>query len=182
MSISEEIRASAGAHRDLGPGYDTAIAEGLVERIGDEIDRRVDARLYRQIGPPPGTAAPLPATAKQVKSGPGFFTAVMVLGSMAMGIGASAVVLAPPAHVAGSGALVVLIWVAIGAINYFWSRRRLSGHDGAQDAQVAVLPDGPDLGEAGRGERVDVYRELIGLAAAVGGLDPAAVAFGAVSG
>ncbi|HLK01540.1 MAG TPA: hypothetical protein VKU39_16765 [Streptosporangiaceae bacterium] len=126
MSISEEIRASAGAHRDLGPGYDTAIAEGLVERIGDEIDRRVDARLYRHIGPPPGAsaAAAAAATGKQVKSGPGFFTAVMVLGSMAMGIGASAVVLAPPAHVTGSGALVLLIWVAIGAINYFWSHRR----------------------------------------------------------
>ena len=45
MSIREEVQASAAAHRDLGPGYDTAVAEGLVERIGEEIDRRVDARL-----------------------------------------------------------------------------------------------------------------------------------------
>ena len=30
-----EIRASVGAHDDLGPGYDDAVAEGLVERIGD---------------------------------------------------------------------------------------------------------------------------------------------------
>ena len=34
MSIRDEVRASAAAHRDLGPGYDTAVAEGLVERIG----------------------------------------------------------------------------------------------------------------------------------------------------
>ncbi|HXL92653.1 MAG TPA: hypothetical protein VN969_27280 [Streptosporangiaceae bacterium] len=47
MSISEEIRASAAAHSDLGPGYDRAVAEGLVERIGEEIDR-VDARLGNQ--------------------------------------------------------------------------------------------------------------------------------------
>jgi len=46
VSISDEVRASAAAHRDLGPGYDVAVAEGLVERIGEEIDKRVDARLY----------------------------------------------------------------------------------------------------------------------------------------
>jgi len=33
------------AHSELGPRYDAALAEGLVERIGEEIDRRVDARL-----------------------------------------------------------------------------------------------------------------------------------------
>jgi hypothetical protein len=34
-----EIRASVGAHQDLGSGYDDAVAEGLVERIGAEIDK-----------------------------------------------------------------------------------------------------------------------------------------------
>ncbi len=48
MSIRDEVRASTAAYRDLGPGYDTAVAEGLVERIGEEIDKRVDARLYGQ--------------------------------------------------------------------------------------------------------------------------------------
>jgi hypothetical protein len=40
-----EIRASVGAHANLGPVYDDAVAEGLVERIGAEIDKRIDARL-----------------------------------------------------------------------------------------------------------------------------------------
>jgi hypothetical protein len=40
-----EIRASVAAHADLGPAYDDAVAEGLVERIGAEIDKRIDARL-----------------------------------------------------------------------------------------------------------------------------------------
>jgi hypothetical protein len=40
-----EIRASVAAHADLGPVYDDAVAEGLVERIGAEIDKRIDARL-----------------------------------------------------------------------------------------------------------------------------------------
>src|SRR6266571_3505142 len=50
-----EIRASVAAHADLGPGYDDAVAEGLVERIGAEIDKRIDARLGHA-GAAPGPA------------------------------------------------------------------------------------------------------------------------------
>ena len=58
-----EIRASVGAHADLGPGYEDAVAEGLVERIGVEIDKRIDARLAQTgaagaPGPAPGVPAP----------------------------------------------------------------------------------------------------------------------------
>jgi len=41
----QEIAASVAAHAELGPRYEAAVAEGLVERIGEEIDKRVDARL-----------------------------------------------------------------------------------------------------------------------------------------
>lgn len=67
-----EIRASVGAHADLGPGYEDAVAEGLVERIGVEIDKRIDARLAQTgaaaaPGPAPGvptpTGVPVPASA-----------------------------------------------------------------------------------------------------------------------
>ena len=58
-----EIRASVAAHHDLGPDYDDAVAEGLVERIGAEIDKRIDARLGRLgvsgaagVAGPPGVA------------------------------------------------------------------------------------------------------------------------------
>ena len=61
MSIKDEVRASAAAHADLGPGYDTAVAEGLVERIGEEIDKRIDTRLYGQV-PPYQPPAPRPRT------------------------------------------------------------------------------------------------------------------------
>jgi hypothetical protein len=59
-----EIRASVAARADLGPAYDDAVAEGLVERIGAEIDKRIDARLGQfgatgAPGPPvPGGLAP----------------------------------------------------------------------------------------------------------------------------
>src|SRR5579871_937353 len=99
MSIRDEVRASAAAHRDLGPGYDTAVAEGLVERIGEEIDRRVDARLYGQVSsqnpPPRPRREPVPGRL-------GFGTVVLALGSMGLAVGASATVLHPATGSAGA--------------------------------------------------------------------------------
>ena len=123
MSIRDEVRASAAAHRDLGPGYDTAVAEGLVERIGEEIDKRVDARLYSQVShnnPPPRPRLrrePVPGRL-------GFGTVVLALGSMGMAIGASAAVLHPGTGNAGTQWLVALIWLVIGAINVAYARHR----------------------------------------------------------
>jgi hypothetical protein len=45
-----EIAASVGALHDLGPGYDQALAEGLVERIGADIDQRIAAALDSRLG------------------------------------------------------------------------------------------------------------------------------------
>jgi len=45
QATRNDIAAAAAAHHELGRDYDDAIAEGLVERIGMEIDKRVDARL-----------------------------------------------------------------------------------------------------------------------------------------
>jgi hypothetical protein len=130
VSISEEIRASAAAHRDLGPGYDTALAEGLVERIGDEIDRRVDARLYGQLRTPQAPPAPLAPPAPVLppraarSSGLGFPHVILALGSMGLAIGATSAALHPGANTPSSGALVALIWIVIGVINVAYARRR----------------------------------------------------------
>jgi hypothetical protein len=43
--VQDEIGAAVAAHRELGPEYDSAVAEGLIDRIGAEIDKRIDARL-----------------------------------------------------------------------------------------------------------------------------------------
>jgi hypothetical protein len=118
VSIREEVQASAAAHRDLGPGYDTAVAEGLVERIGEEIDRRVDARLYGQLGaavPPRPRRAPVPGRI-------GLGRVLLALGSMALALGATIAVLhpgdTPPGTVTfGQAVLVALIWGVIGVIN-----------------------------------------------------------------
>jgi hypothetical protein len=70
-----EIRASVGAHADLGPGYEDAVAEGLVERIGAEIDKRIEARLAQAgaaaaPGPAPGVPTPAGAAGAAGAVGP----------------------------------------------------------------------------------------------------------------
>jgi hypothetical protein len=123
MSIRDEGRASAEAHRDLGPGYDTAVAEGLVERIGEEIDRRVDARMFGQLQapvPPRPRRAPVPG---RIGVAPVF----LALGSMGCAIGGTAAVLHPGnptgAMSAGQVLLVGLIWIVIGLVNIAYARR-----------------------------------------------------------
>ena len=126
VSISDEVRASAAAHRDLGPGYETAVAEGLVERIGEEIDKRVDARMYGQV---PYQTPPRPRLRRESVPGRvGFGAVVLALGSMGMAVGATATVLHPgdsPGQVSGGAAvLIALIWLVIGAINIVYARHR----------------------------------------------------------
>ena len=121
MSIRDEVAASAAAHRDLGPGYDTAVAEGLVERIGEEIDRRVDARLFGHLPPSP---APRPRRVREpgrIGVAPVFLAMV----SMGAGIGATVAVVQPAdGRMNGVQAvLVALIWIVIGAINVSYARR-----------------------------------------------------------
>ncbi|MEP7026845.1 MAG: hypothetical protein ABJB47_24155 [Actinomycetota bacterium] len=124
----EDIAAAAAAHRELGRDYDAAVAEGLIERIGAEIDRRIDARLA-QTGSsrPPFTVPPSGPVAKQPVPGrPSFAAVVLALGSMGCGIGAGGTVL-----YAGHGGsvsfgqvlLVAIIWIIIGAVNVSYSRR-----------------------------------------------------------
>jgi hypothetical protein len=124
VSIREEVQASAAAHRDLGPGYETAVAEGLVERIGEEIDRRVDARLSGQLGAP----APLRPRRTPMPGRLGAGRVLLGLGSMGLAVGATAAVLHPGDNPAGSISfaqvvLVALVWIVIGAVNIAYANR-----------------------------------------------------------
>jgi hypothetical protein len=124
MTIRDEVRASAAAHGDLGPGYDTAVAEGLVERIGEEIDRRVDARMFGHL------QAPAPSRPRRVREPgrPGVAAVFLALGSMGLAIGATAAVLHPgddqgPSVSGAQGVLIALIWIVIGVVNVAYARR-----------------------------------------------------------
>jgi hypothetical protein len=129
----EDIAAAAAVHTELGQAYDGAVAEGLVERISSEIDKQVDARLAQR-GIQPSVAT--------------WTNLAMGLGSIGLGIGATAVTLqswsssgvAPKAQLdLGSFhaslltstrsvsmtqvILIALIWVAIAVVNVAYARR-----------------------------------------------------------
>ena len=129
----EDIAAAAAVHTELGQAYDGAVAEGLVERISSEIDKQVDARLAQR-GIQPSVAT--------------WTNLAMGLGSIGLGIGATAVTLqswsssgvAPKAQLdLGSFhaslltstrsvsitqvLLIALIWVAIAVVNVAYARR-----------------------------------------------------------
>jgi hypothetical protein len=189
-----EIRASVAAHQDLGPGYDDAVAEGLVERIGAEIDKRIEARLaafgpvppgspgpqqapgysapgdYAPPAPgaagPQGPAGPSGSAAAPGPGAPGYpgyqapagyqgyhgyqgymgpmlppgyqmgpppvrpssigqrnvATTVTALGSMALGVAATAIV-SRGSNSSAQAVMVLLIWAAIAVINIAYARR-----------------------------------------------------------
>jgi hypothetical protein len=130
----EDITAAAAVQRELGREYDDAVAESLIERIGAEIDKWVDARLGQPgagLAPPAVPAAPRRAAVQPGQAARPSWTAVVLgLGSLGLGIGASAAVLnvgtgtiTGPRVGAGQVLLVVLIWVVIGIMNVSYSRR-----------------------------------------------------------
>lgn len=120
----QDVAAAAAVHRELGPDYEDAVAEGLIERIGAEVDKRVDARLVQQQGAAPGPARQ-PDPAGQMASAPARNRAAVVLGlgSMGAGILAALAVLKNTSGNAGVG-LVVVIWIVIGIINITYMHRR----------------------------------------------------------
>ena len=130
----EDVAAAAAAHSELGHQYNDALAEGLIERISSEIDKQVDARLAQR-GIQPSRAA--------------WANVAMGLGSVGLGIGATAVTLhslantgtAPKATVnlgpfhasvmstttsisTAQVVLIVLIWVVIAVVNIAYARHR----------------------------------------------------------
>ena len=142
----DEIAASVAAHAELGPRYDSAVAEGLVERIGDEIDRRIDARLggppqrarggnsttpayqgpsyQASTGPAPSMpAAPPPPPVPRRASG--LSGMLLGLGSMGLGVGATSVVVSHHVESVAALLMILLIWAAIAVINVAHSQRHI---------------------------------------------------------
>jgi len=137
VQTHEDVAATAAARTELGHEYDSALAEGLIERISSEIDKQVDARLaQRGIRP-----------VQPIWAG-----VALGLGSVGLGIGATAVTLhslattgTVPKAVVDLGplhasvmtgttsisttqvVLVVLIWVVVAVVNIAYARRR-PGH------------------------------------------------------
>ena len=108
----DEIRAAAETHNELGTEYQSAVIESFLEKVGNEIDARVDARL--NISRYPGSAqAPTPKAKREGSS-----TALGVI-SIVLGIPITAIVVFSPAHLTG----LIVVWIAIAVINIAHSLR-----------------------------------------------------------
>ncbi len=141
-----EIAASAAALHDLGPGYDQALAEGLVERIGAEIDQRitaeidnrvtaeVDSRIVTQLERYAGCRHQRRRARRTIRAEQRAIRAeradrsgrqaiMLALGSMLLGLPVTAIVLKGSPGVAAI-LLMALIWVIIGAINVAYAMRK----------------------------------------------------------
>ena len=141
-----EIAASVAALQDLGPGYDQALAEGLVERIGLEIDKRiaaeidkrvtaeVDSRVLTQLDRYAGCRHQRRRSKRMMRDErrairaeradrAGRHTIVLTLGSMLVALSVTAIVLGRSPGVADI-MLMALIWVIIGAINVAYAVRK----------------------------------------------------------
>jgi hypothetical protein len=111
----DEIRAAAETHRELGPDYQEAVIESFLDKVGREIDARVDARLRQERR---GWTAP--AEAPKRHGSPGGIALAIV--SMALGIPLTAITLAVGSPRSGIAGLLV-VWIAIVAINFAYALR-----------------------------------------------------------
>ena len=141
-----EIAASVAALRDLGPGYDQALAEGLVERIGADIDKRiaaaidnrvaaeVDSRLLTQLDRYAGcrhqrrrAKRMIRAERRTIRAEQADHSArqslLLALGSMLVALPVTAIVLKGSPGVAAL-MLMALIWVIVGVINVAYALRK----------------------------------------------------------
>jgi hypothetical protein len=118
----DEIRAAAETHRELGPDYESAVIESFLDKVGREIDVRVDARVAAWR--PPSAQPPAPVRAPSDRS-----AFALAICSMAFGIPLTAIAVAAGTHPVGLGGVLV-IWVAIAVINVFYARRGQHGERG----------------------------------------------------
>ena len=141
-----EIAASMAALHDLGPGYDQALAEGLVERIGADIDKRiaaaidnrltpeVDSRILTQLDRYAGCRHQRRRAKRMVRAERRTIRAeqadhsarqslVLALGSMVIALPVTAIVLKGSPGVAAL-MLMALIWVIVGVINVAYAMRK----------------------------------------------------------
>jgi hypothetical protein len=130
---ADELRAAAEVHEELGPDYRDAVLESFLDKVGKEIDNRVDARLNgpRQYPLQPAqmqaTPPPLPAVHKRARD-KAFALAIV---SIALGIPLTAIV-ATNNNGNGNGtgnagaefAILLVIWAAIAVINVVYARHK----------------------------------------------------------
>ncbi len=96
----EDVRAAAEIHREISPDYQDAVIDSFIERVGREIDTRVDNRL---------AAAQREQRAR--RSNP----LALAITSIALGIPLSGITLGLSTGTQLTG--LAIVWIAIAVIN-----------------------------------------------------------------
>jgi hypothetical protein len=116
----EDIAAAAAVRQELGSGYDDVLAEGLIERIGAEIDRRIDARLDGRRRIRRANVADLERRGTLWKGA--------AVGAAVTGLPAIMISLANPFRSMGAIIMIVLAWLVIavgyGIVTWAYSMRQ----------------------------------------------------------
>jgi hypothetical protein len=141
-----EIAASVAVLQELGSGYDQALAEGLVDRIGAEIDKRiaaelgnrvtaeVDSRILTQLDRYAGCRHQRRRAKRMIRAEQRMIRAeraersgrqpiMLALGSMAVAGSVTAIVLKGSPGLAAI-MLMVVIWAIVGIINVAYAMRK----------------------------------------------------------
>ena len=103
----EEVRAAAETYDELGPGYQDAVIEAFLDKVGREINTRVDTAVMGQ------QAIQSPGTSRLGTAG---YPMALAVVSLILGIPISAIAVAAGRHPAGLPGLFV-VWLAIAVIN-----------------------------------------------------------------
>jgi hypothetical protein len=130
-----EIAASVAAHQHLGPGYEPALAEGLVERISTEIDdrisRQIDQRVSSQVDDQVATELDQHLGCRHVRRASrraqrasrraraaqaGRPSILLILGSFVFAMSTAGIVLGRNPGAEGV-MLTALVWIIIGLVN-----------------------------------------------------------------
>ncbi|MEU6740383.1 hypothetical protein [Streptosporangium sandarakinum] len=107
----DELRASVEARRELGPEYEDSLIEGFLDKMGQEIDRRVEERVAARVPQKPEA----PAVRPGVDAGQRLALAIV---SIVLGVG-STVAFAIADRRAGP---MILVWLGIIVVNIAFAR------------------------------------------------------------
>ena len=116
----DEIRAAAEVHSELGPNYRDAVIDSFLDKVGREIDARVDARVAQQSvhTPAPGPAQQHPHEHHhQHRNFNGSF--VVPMASLIFAIPLTAIA----ANFAGALGIFI-VWIGIAVVNVAFAVRR----------------------------------------------------------
>lgn len=113
-SSDDELRAAVAARRELGPEYEDSLVEGFLEKMDQEIDRRVDDRVAAR------SHKNAPAVRPSVDAGQRLALSIV---SIFFGVPATAGI---AASTDGGIIVILILWLGIVGVNaaFALGRRR----------------------------------------------------------